>query len=1208
MMDAIGSADLEAADTPDSEARSAPPAAIAFEIEPIAGGRLKGWIVDPADASRAMVFDLLVGRASVGRFIADQPSPPAPARYGGGRHGFSLVVRPEWRIGSRHDVALKLASGEMLSVSKTRVAAPAIPVDAPDVVIPFPSPASSEDKATGRLIGAIHALRGGDVSAAMLVREHLEERIVRPLARAAHAEKRWRDVIALGSLLAPSPGGAFDLVQLVAHAHLIEDEPAAAHVLLAAHAEANEANGEWLRLLSLALAKLNRVTEALPPIRQAVEINPRSMLYRRTLAATLVRLVRSGQHRPEARVEILEEALAEYEAAAALVRRPPSAVLLPAAQILVDLGRFPEALDRVELVLAKEPDRIAALIAKSRALIALGDIAGALVIARRVLALQPDHQTALYQVRTLEAAADEFTVEAEPRIAMFGLDGAGLIASLTGFDGEPVPLPDVVAKLEFGGAGDWLVIAENAVDRRELVIALKAAPPWCGRFEVARGAVDTPLVAWRGELLVALAQSGLIERTETLPEALTGLASIVASAGGSAPPIARDPSPRNGPAICMSRHGVHRFGGGEAFLDSMADHYQALGHEPIIVGARSGQVIESGIADGRRFAAIDGSVDAIRRFVVEQRPAVVHVLSGLGFEVAHALRYLDVPFIYGVHFWRDCLGATEGTDRYFANGDRDPIARKTFAMVIERAAAVYSNSVYTRGVLEQAFGIRTPIVYSLPRADWPADDRGARLALTHGKEDYVLLLNARMDKGFGLIVETATRLPHVPFIAVASQSDRDEAVRFAAARGATNVLVIDKTDRPDLLYRGALAAAVPSYQFVETFSRVCIEAQRFGCPVIGSDKGNVPLLLAQSGIALREDPDLWAAEIDRLVRDADYRALRRSGAAENSARYAYPVQQRAHALLAPKLARRILVAIGSGIGNMLHTGPMLRAMARHFGQPLDIVVAEDHSESLFLLQDPAVVSEVFAFGRAPVRRRYDLVFVTSCFGNIRPPFAGRRVVYARDWQAFSPEGPLHEAHYNLEAARQMLGVDYDEADIAQAYVGDLAYAPPAEPRLIGFHGGSKDLFWTSKRWPHFPALGERLRARGWEVASFGTPGEYVEGTIDRTGGSIEAMAQAMRDCAYFVTNDSGVMNVANALGIPLTALFAPTNPATRAPLRDTSTWLAVEKDCAPCEVTLAGRGIFQSGNCRCIAELALDRVDTHVSAHMAGLGLFPPGE
>jgi ADP-heptose:LPS heptosyltransferase len=94
-----------------------------------------------------------------------------------------------------------------------------------------------------------------------------------------------------------------------------------------------------------------------------------------------------------------------------------------------------------------------------------------------------------------------------------------------------------------------------------------------------------------------------------------------------------------------------------------------------------------------------------------------------------------------------------------------------------------------------------------------------------------------------------------------------------------------------------------------------------------------------------------------------------------------------------------------------------------------------------------------------------------------------------------------------------------------------------------------------------------------------------------TGGSIEEMAERMIACSAFIANDSGVMNVANALGIPLVALFAPTNVTTRGPLRETSVAVAVAKDCSPCEMhATEAETRFRSGGCACIDDISVDQV------------------
>jgi ADP-heptose:LPS heptosyltransferase len=222
------------------------------------------------------------------------------------------------------------------------------------------------------------------------------------------------------------------------------------------------------------------------------------------------------------------------------------------------------------------------------------------------------------------------------------------------------------------------------------------------------------------------------------------------------------------------------------------------------------------------------------------------------------------------------------------------------------------------------------------------------------------------------------------------------------------------------------------------------------------------------------------------------------------------------------------------------------------------------------------------------------VFVTHSFGQARVAFNSANVVWARDWENFHANR-LHETIYNLESARRLLSIPYEESDVRDYFCGDLTYKKPAE-QLVGFHAGSKTGMWLVKRWPYFPELARRLRRRGIRVASFGIDSEYVEGTENRTGATIEAMCRSMLDCSHFVSNDSGVMNIANALGIPMLALFAPTNDRTRLPLGPASQAIALDKDCAPCE--LKDPEGFGMGQCRCMEDITVDEVEARLLAMM----------
>lgn len=459
--------------------------------------------------------------------------------------------------------------------------------------------------------------------------------------------------------------------------------------------------------------------------------------------------------------------------------------------------------------------------------------------------------------------------------------------------------------------------------------------------------------------------------------------------------------------------------------------------------------------------------------------------------------------------------------------------------------------------------------------------------ISEAPENFVLLVNSRVEKGFGLMLEVAKKCPAIPFVALASQSDPQLAAELARDAGAGNVLVCGRVDHMPDAYRRAKVVAVPSYRFVETFSRTCIEAHRFGKPVIGCNVGNVPNLLQQSGIVLEEDVDAWVHEIKKLYGNPAYYEERVALAHENSQRYSQRNQHAEIGRIVEFGQSSMLIGVGSGIGNMLHVGPMIRNIALRTGRRVDIVVAEDHSRSLFLLFNRKYVNSVFALNSTVTQKHYDTVFLTHSFGGANIRFTADRVLKSRDWQMFAPGKSSHETIFNLEASKALLGIDFDDDAKYGHYISDIA-ANRRQKNFVGIHGGSKGSFWASKRWSGFPELALRLAGEGYRVGSFGIPQEYVPNTEDCTGGSIEEMALRVAECDYFISNDSGLMNIANALGIPLLALFGPTEVATRRPLSPSSSVLSAQVDCAPCEVK--NGKFFKDGSCNCIDLITAEEV------------------
>ncbi len=120
-------------------------------------------------------------------------------------------------------------------------------------------------------------------------------------------------------------------------------------------------------------------------------------------------------------------------------------------------------------------------------------------------------------------------------------------------------------------------------------------------------------------------------------------------------------------------------------------------------------------------------------------------------------------------------------------------------------------------------------------------------------------------------------------------------------------------------------------------------------------------------------------------------------------------------------------------------------------------------------------------------------------------------------------------------------------------------APRTEAPILVFPGAG----WMQKRWPlirfaelartlqaraHlvrvFFALGERRRVQRFEGLLTMLPGPHL--TVRMTRG--EEMLAELRSAAGVVANDSGAAHLAAAIGLPVVALFGPTNPAICGPL------------------------------------------------------------
>jgi heptosyltransferase-2 len=130
-------------------------------------------------------------------------------------------------------------------------------------------------------------------------------------------------------------------------------------------------------------------------------------------------------------------------------------------------------------------------------------------------------------------------------------------------------------------------------------------------------------------------------------------------------------------------------------------------------------------------------------------------------------------------------------------------------------------------------------------------------------------------------------------------------------------------------------------------------------------------------------------------------------------------------------------------------------------------------------------------------------------------------------------------------------------------------------------------FGPAKRWPYFAALSQRL---GAPAVALGSAADVqsalgIEGTnlVGRT--TLEEAIALIAGASAVVSNDSGLMHVAAALGRPLVALFGSSSPQHTPPGSAAARVLWLHADCSPCYQRECPLGHF-----KCMREMSVETV------------------
>ncbi len=141
---------------------------------------------------------------------------------------------------------------------------------------------------------------------------------------------------------------------------------------------------------------------------------------------------------------------------------------------------------------------------------------------------------------------------------------------------------------------------------------------------------------------------------------------------------------------------------------------------------------------------------------------------------------------------------------------------------------------------------------------------------------------------------------------------------------------------------------------------------------------------------------------------------------------------------------------------------------------------------------------------------------------------------------------------------------------------------------------------ASKRWTYYPQAARLLAQHGLDVWVVGGPGEKAlaaeivaaggEKVRDLTGTDLRNGVLAMAAASVAISNDSGLMHIAAALGTPTMGIFGPTSPYHWAPLNGLAATIQTKTSvpCQPCH-----RPVCRMNDHRCMRDIpAADVVAT----------------